>query len=133
VDAGLVRLELHSFLGGRGFGESHLADVELLLGVEAEFQANFGERVWLAGFVVEMPLGEGAVGLGELFVIRRFLGQRGARQHRLEVLGKVAVIVCGMQDATDVVEEVVLAHLFCGFLAWSDHGHLTRYLLSPAY
>lgn len=109
MDAGLVRLESGGFLRGRGLGEGHLGDVELLPRIEAEFRGDFGKRVRLAGFVVEMPLGEGAAGFGEFFVVRRLLGERDARQHLLEVRGGAAAVFRGMQDAIDIVEKIQIS------------------------
>ena len=111
VDAGLVSLEAGGLLGGRRLGEGHLGDVEFLPGVEAEFGRNLGERVWIDGFVVEMPVGKVAASLREFLVIGRFLGERDAWEHLLEVRGEAAAVFRGMQDAIDVVEDVVLAHV----------------------
>ena len=124
VDAGLVRLEAGVFLGGRGLSEGHFGDVELLPWVEAEFRGDFGERIWFDGFVVEMPLGEGAASLGEFPVVRRLLSQRNAREHLLEIRGEAAAVFRGMQDAIDVVEDVILAHVLA-----VDFAELYQYVV----
>ena len=56
-----------------------------------------------------MPLGEGAASLGEFLVVRRFLGERDAREHLLEIRGKAAAVFRGVQDVVDVVEKIQIS------------------------
>lgn len=108
VDAGLIGIEALGFLGGGGFGEGHLGDVELLPGVEPEFWGNFGKGVGLDGFVVEMPVGEVAAGLGEFLVDRRLLGERDAGQHPHGVKKSIwrygLRVISGQRSTSDRVE-----------------------------
>ena len=58
------------------------------------------------GLVVQMPMGEIAVGLRERAEIRKGLHCGDAREFLAEVVGVAAAVVRGMQQAVNVVEQV---------------------------
>lgn len=100
-------------------GEAHLLDVvvgvELVLGAAAEFRVPVDDLDGGAGwnrFVADVELGEGVAGLAEFPEVGGLLYEWEAGEHLLEVGGVGFAVLRAVEEAIDVVKDVLLGDLF---------------------
>ena len=108
VDDGGFVVDAFAGLRVAGFGELHFGDpvVGVGQGVGGGLAGVEGDAgVEGYGFVVQVPMGEIAAGLGEGAEVSEGFDGGDAREFLAEVVGVAAAVVGGMQQAVDVIEK----------------------------